>query len=93
MEGSVCHLYLLVHSVLPYRGGWEIHLIYLSISNGKNKESACKAEDPASIPVSGRSPEQWNGNSPQYSCLENPIARGAWQAMVHGGYKESDTTA
>ena len=37
-----------------------------------------------SIPESGRSPGEGNGNSLQYSCLENPIDRGAWQATVHG---------
>ena len=33
-----------------------------------------------------------NGNPLQYSCLENPMDRGAWQAAVHGGHKELDTT-
>ena len=37
-----------------------------------------------SIPGSGRSPGEWNGNPPQYSCLENPMDRGAWQGAVHG---------
>jgi len=32
----------------------------------------------------GRSPGEGNGNTLQYSCLENPIDRGAWQATVHG---------
>ena len=36
------------------------------------------------IPESGRSPGEGNGNSLQYSCLENPMDRGAWQATVHG---------
>ena len=46
-----------------------------------------------SIPGSGRSPGGEHGNSLQYSCLENPMERGAWQAIVHGvGSKESDTT-
>ena len=47
-----------------------------------NKESACKARDPGSIPGSGRSPEEGNGNPLQYSCLENFMGRGAWQATV-----------
>ena len=38
------------------------------------------------------SPGDGNGNPPQYSCLENPVDRGAWWAIVHGGHKESDTT-
>ena len=35
------------------------------------------------IPELGRSPLRGNGNPPQYSCLENPIDRGAWRAIVH----------
>ena len=48
------------------------------------KESACKAGDPDSIPGLGRSPGEGNGNPLQYSCLENPMSRGSWQAVVHG---------
>ena len=40
--------------------------------------------DPGSIPGSGRSPEVGNGNLLQYTCLENPMDRGAWQATAHG---------
>ena len=50
------------------------------------KESACNAGDPGLIPGSGRSPGEGNSNTHsiplQYSCLENPMDRGAWQ--VHG---------
>ena len=52
--------------------------------NSAGKESACNAGDPCSIPGSGRCPEGGRGNSPQYSCLENPMDRGAWRATVHG---------
>ena len=48
------------------------------------KASAYKAEDPGSIPGSGRSSGEGNGNPLQYSCLENPMDGGAWQATVHG---------
>ena len=48
------------------------------------KESACKAEDLGWIPVSERSPGVGNDNPLQYSCLENFMDRGAWQATVHG---------
>ena len=44
------------------------------------------------IPRSGRPPGVGNGNPIQYSCLGNPMDRGAWQATVHGVIKESDTT-
>ena len=49
-----------------------------------NKESACNVGDPGSIPGSGRSSGEGNGNRLQYSCLENPMDRGVWQATVHG---------
>ena len=45
--------------------------------------SACDAGDPGSIPGSGRSPGEGNGNPLQYSCLENPMDGGAWWATVH----------
>ena len=47
--------------------------------------------DLGSIPGSERSPGEGNGNPLQYSCLENPMDRGAGQATVHG-VSESDTT-
>ena len=47
------------------------------------KASACNAGDPGSIPGLGRSPGEGNGNPLQYSCLENPMDGGAWQATVH----------
>ena len=48
------------------------------------KASACNEEDLGSIPGSGRCPEEGNGNPLQYSCLENPMDRGAWWAAVCG---------
>ena len=49
-----------------------------------SKESTCNAGDPGSIPASRRSLGEGNSNPLQYSCLENPTDRGAWQATVHG---------
>ena len=46
--------------------------------------SAYKAGDPGSIPGLGRSPGEGNGNRLQYSCPENPMDGGAWEATVHG---------
>ena len=48
------------------------------------KEYVCSAGRPALIPSSGRSPGEGDGNPLQYSCLENPMDREAYQAMVHG---------
>ena len=53
-------------------------------SGSEGKESACNVRDPGLILESGRSLEEGNGNPLQYSCLENPIDRGAWWATVHG---------
>ena len=49
----------------------------------KPPANAGDARDSDSTPVSGRSPGGGNGNPPQYSCLENAMDRGAWQAPVH----------
>ena len=54
--------------------------------------NAGDARDKGSIPGLGRSPGGGNGNLLQYSCLENPMDRGAWWATVHGATKELDTT-
>ena len=48
-----------------------------------SKESAYNSGDQGSIPGSGRSPGEENGNPLQYSCLENPMDKGAWLAIVH----------
>ena len=48
------------------------------------KESACNEGDLGSIPGSGRSSGEVNGNPLQYSCLESPVDRGAWRATVQG---------
>ena len=50
----------------------------------KKKESACNAGDPGLFPGLGRFSVEGNGNPLQYSCLENPMNRGLWQATVHG---------
>ena len=47
------------------------------------KESSCYGEDPCLIPGLGRSPGGGHDNPLQYSCLENSVDRGDWQAIVH----------
>ena len=71
-----CHKMLYNHG---FPGGSEV------------KHSACDVGDLGSIPGLGRSPGEGNGNPLQYSCLENPMDRGAWRATVHGS-QELDTT-
>ena len=55
---------------------------YKSFSGGS--ESACNSGDLGLIPGLGRFPGEGNGNLLQYSCLENSMGRGAWQAPVQG---------
>ena len=50
-------------------------------ANGKEPNG--NAEDPGSIPGLGRSPGEGHGDQLQYSCLENPMVRGAWLVTVH----------
>ena len=54
------------------------------LGGSAGKESSCNAGDAGSIPGSGRSSGGGLGNSLQYSCLKNPMDRGAWRATVHG---------
>ena len=58
----------------------------------RSEASACNAGDPGLIPGSGRSAGEGNDNPLQYSCLGNPMGRGARQAIVHGVAKESNPT-
>ena len=56
------------------------------------KESACNAENLDSIPGSGRSPGEGNGNPLQYSCLENSMHGGAWQTTQRVGHDPATKT-
>ena len=53
----------------------------------RDKESTCNAGDMGPISGSGRSPGEGSDNPLQYSCLGNPMERGAWQPTVHGGHR------
>ena len=61
-------------------------------SGSEVKNPPANARDVGSTTRLGRSPREENGNLLQYSCLENPMDRVAWQAIIHGVTKESDTT-
>ena len=67
--------------------------LYLELSWWlSGKKSAGQAGNAGLIPGLGRSPGDGYGNPPQYSCLENPMDRGAWRATVHGITKELTIT-
>ena len=74
---------------MPVSGLGTVDIITASIYEGflggsEVKVSACNVGDLGSIPGLGRSPGDGNGNPHQYSCLENPMDRGAWWAILHG---------
>ena len=78
--------------VTRFHGGKRTYLGLVSVEEGfpagsDEKQSACNVGGLGSIPGSGRSPGGGCGNPLQYSCLENPMDRGAWQ-----GLKELGTT-
>ena len=60
--------------------------------NLQAKNLPASAGDVGSIPGSGRSPGEGSGNPLEYSCLGNPMIRGAWWAIAHGVVKELDMT-
>ena len=69
-----------------------LHRINLGFPGGLEvKKLPANSGDSGLIPGLGRSPGGGNGNPLQYSCLGNPMDRGAWEATVHG-VAESDTT-
>ena len=84
-----------IHMPSPQEAGgyiWYVHQGVTFLLAQMVKASAYNAGDLGSIPGLGRSSGEGNGNPLQFSCLENPMDRGAWQAIVHGGCKELDTT-
>ena len=67
------------------RGKCYICVYVIGFPGGSDsKEPTCQSRRPGSIPGSGRSPGERNGNPLQYSCLENPMDRGAWWTTAHG---------
>ena len=69
---------------LPSMGSHRVGRDWSDLAVAALPASACNAGDLGSIPGSGRSSGEGNGNPLQYSCLENPMDRGAWWAAVHG---------
>ena len=69
---------------------WEIRASQVVLAVKNTPASSGDQRDTDSIPGSGRSPGEGNDNLLQYSSLENPMDRGAWQATVQGATKESE---
>ena len=64
------------------------YLVFMGFPGGSSgKESTCNAGDLGLIPGLGTSPGEGKGYPLQYSCLEDPMDRGTWRAMVHGVVK------
>ena len=77
-NSSNTHFSIVITEVSGFLGGSDSRMSVLNVG------------DLGSIPGSGRSPGEGHGNTLQYSCLENPMDRGAWRATIHG-VAESDT--
>ena len=80
-KGRAFHLESAVKASLAFPGG--------AVVKNLPAVQELREGDPGSIPGSGRSPGGGNGNPLQYSCLENPMDRGAWQATAHGVPKQT----
>ena len=76
--GSYIYIYTHTHACT------HIYMYVLGLPGGSDgKESTCNEGNLGSIPGLGRCPEGGHGNSLQYSCLENPMDREAWQTTVY----------
>ena len=77
----------LFQNVHPHSGSIQINLSHCScwglLGGSDSEEATCNAGAPGLIPELGRSPGEGNGYPLQYSCLDNPMDRGAWWATVH----------
>ena len=83
LEKGKKHSSILAWATKSWTGLSNFHFFGFPISPD-GKESACNAGDPGSIPGSGRSPGEGNGNALRYSCLENPMDGGPWWVTPHG---------
>ena len=77
------HVHCTLHPIDSYCSRYQLHWNCLSKWRS-GKQSTCQAGNEGSIPGSGRSPVKGHDTPLQYSCLENPMDRGAWRATVHG---------
>ena len=90
LQVTVLFFYWFLYGICSHLTCGEVFVGFFGGLGGK--ESACSAGDPGSVLGSGRFPGEGNGYPLQYSCLENSMDRGAWQAIVHGVAKSWNTT-
>ena len=84
-ENICMHVYMCVCVIYILFVYMSVIYIYIGFPGGSDgKESTCNAGDLGLFPGLGSSPTEGNGYPLQYSCLENPMDRAAWQAVVHG---------
>ena len=77
------HVHCTLHPIDSYCSRYQLHWNCWSKWHS-GKQSTCQAGNEGSVPGSGRSPGKGHDTPLQYSCLENPMDRGAWRATVHG---------
>ena len=80
---SYIYIYIYVHTHTRAR----THVKASQVAQGRESANAGDTGEEGLTPETGRSSGIENGNLLQYSCLENPVVRGDWQATVHGGAK------
>ena len=78
------YMYVKTYQIVHFKYGWLVVSQFYLLGSSEVKVSACNVGDLGSIPGFGRSPGEGNGNSLQYSCLENLMDGGAWWATSHG---------
>ena len=73
--------------IAPVMGIYSFSYLKMGFPGGSDGKESCNAGDLGSIPGSEISPGGGHSNPLQYSCLENPIERGAWWTIVHGSQR------
>ena len=80
----ICNIHIFMYIHVYIHDLYVFFFRFFSHIGSDGKESACNAGDSGSIPELGRSPGRGRGHPLQYSCLENPMDRGAWWVTVQG---------
>ena len=92
MDSTVIMHYMYIFERVPVFCIFFPFQFYLDVIGSAIKNPPPNVGEAGSIPGWGRPPGEGNGNPPQYSCLDNPMDRGVWWAIVHAVIRESVTT-